>query len=95
MLGASLLRSISGLCRECCRRCISSKQLIYESYGNPPEMLQLATKELGKVGVGEVRVRWMGAPVDPADINQVQGFYPVQPPLPAVAGIEGFGVIEE
>lgn len=33
----------------------------------------------------------LGAPVNPADINTVQGVYPIKPPLPAVPGNEGVG----
>lgn len=58
-------------------------------------MLNLVTKEVGKVGANEVRVRWMGAPINPSDINQLQGVYPIKPPLPAVGGMEGFGEVEE
>lgn len=78
----------------CCRR-FSTKQLIYEKYGNPPDMVKLVSKELETLQPNQVRVRWMGAPINPADINQVQGVYPVRPPLPAVGGIEGFGEVEE
>ncbi|GIQ89301.1 alcohol dehydrogenase superfamily, zinc-type protein, partial [Kipferlia bialata] len=35
----------------------------------------------------------MAAPVNPSDINQVQGRYGIQPPLPAVGGNEGVGVV--
>uniref|UniRef100_A0A0I9R2T9 Enoyl-[acyl-carrier-protein] reductase, mitochondrial n=1 Tax=Brugia malayi TaxID=6279 RepID=A0A0I9R2T9_BRUMA len=83
------------LCQKCCKRSLSSKQLIYEKYGHPPDVLNLVTKEIGKVGADEVRVRWMGAPINPADINQLQGVYPRKPPLPAVGGMEGFGEVEE
>lgn len=76
-------------------RCITTRQLVYEKYGNPPDMLKITTSELPKLGTEEVRVRWLGAPINPADINQVQGVYPIKPPLPAVGGIEGFGEIEE
>jgi len=31
------------------------------------------------------------APVNPADINTIQGVYPVKPPLPATGGFEGIG----
>jgi mitochondrial enoyl-[acyl-carrier protein] reductase / trans-2-enoyl-CoA reductase len=41
-----------------------------------------------------VLVRWRASPVNPADINQIQGVYPVKPPLPAVAGNEACGVVE-
>lgn len=33
------------------------------------------------------------APVNPADINTIQGVYPVKPPLPSIAGFEGIGEV--
>ena len=33
------------------------------------------------------------APVNPSDINQIEGKYPIKPSLPAVAGNEGVGVV--
>lgn len=42
----------------------------------------------------QVLVKWLAAPVNPADINQIQGIYPVKPPRPAVGGNEGVGQIE-
>jgi trans-2-enoyl-CoA reductase len=35
------------------------------------------------------------APVNPADLNQIEGKYPVRPELPATPGFEGAGVIAE
>lgn len=35
----------------------------------------------------------LAAPVNPADINTIQGTYAVQPPLPAVPGNEGVGEV--
>uniref|UniRef100_A0A915PHN5 Enoyl-[acyl-carrier-protein] reductase, mitochondrial n=1 Tax=Setaria digitata TaxID=48799 RepID=A0A915PHN5_9BILA len=95
MFGSSVALISGRLCRKNCQRCLSSKQLMYEGYGNPSDVLSLRIQEVGKVGAAEVRVRWMGAPINPADINQLQGIYPIKPPLPAVGGIEGFGEIEE
>ena len=40
---------------------------------------------------GDVLVEMLAAPINPSDINQIQGVYPVQPPLPAVGGNEGVG----
>lgn len=37
----------------------------------------------------------LAAPVNPADINTIQGVYPVKPPLPSIPGNEGVGEIEE
>ncbi|CAG9531901.1 unnamed protein product, partial [Cercopithifilaria johnstoni] len=95
MFGSTMALMIARLCRKHSQRYLSSKQLMYEKYGHPPDVLKLVKKEVGEIGADEVRVRWMGAPINPADINQVQGVYPIKPPLPAVGGVEGFGEVEE
>lgn len=43
---------------------------------------------------GHVLVRILAAPINPADLNTVEGTYGVKPPLPAIPGIEGCGVVE-
>lgn len=35
------------------------------------------------------------APINPADLNVIEGKYPIRPPLPATPGIEGVGVVEK
>lgn len=35
----------------------------------------------------------LAAPINPADINTIQGVYPIKPPLPSVPGNEGVGQI--
>ncbi len=35
------------------------------------------------------------APINPADLNQIEGKYPVRAPLPATPGFEGAGVVTE
>ena len=35
------------------------------------------------------------APINPADINTIQGTYGVKPPLPFTLGNEGFGRVEQ
>lgn len=37
----------------------------------------------------QVVIKFLLAPVNPADINTIQGVYPVKPALPGVAGSEG------
>ncbi|KAK3009554.1 hypothetical protein RJ639_013784 [Escallonia herrerae] len=36
-------------------------------------------------------VKMLAAPINPSDINRIQGNYPVKPQLPAVGGYEGVG----
>lgn len=38
-------------------------------------------------------MKWLLSPVNPADINTIQGKYPSKPTLPAVPGNEGVGEI--
>ena len=44
---------------------------------------------------GDVVVKIEAAPINPADLNQIEGKYPVRPQLPATPGFEGAGIIVE
>lgn len=37
----------------------------------------------------------LAAPINPADINTIQGVYPIKPPLPSTPGNEGVGQVIE
>ncbi|XP_032670465.1 enoyl-[acyl-carrier-protein] reductase, mitochondrial [Odontomachus brunneus] len=69
------------------------KSLLYKEYGDPISVLQVTTQTIDKPASDEVCVKWLLSPVNPADINTIQGKYPSKPPLPAVAGNEGVGEI--
>lgn len=43
----------------------------------------------------EVVVRMAAAPINPADLNSIEGKYPVRPTLPATPGMEGAGHVVE
>lgn len=58
------------------------------------EMLRPTEVELGRPGPGQARVRHSGAGVNYVDVYHRTGLYPL-PPLPAVLGVEGAGVVEE
>ena len=40
-----------------------------------------------------VHFKMLAAPINPADINQIQGVYPLKPPLPAIGGNEGVALV--
>ncbi|MFM8232178.1 MAG: MDR family NADPH-dependent oxidoreductase, partial [Chthoniobacterales bacterium] len=63
----------------------------YHRTGNPPEAVQLDEVALSEPGPGEVRVRMLWAPVNPADLNMLEGKYGEARPLPDVPGNEGCG----
>lgn len=68
---------------------------VYETHGNPTEVLQVVEQPWPTPAADEAVVQMRAAPLNPADINLIEGKYPVQPPLPATPGMEGAGVIVE
>jgi len=69
---------------------LPSLNLEYEQYGNPLEVLKLQSRPVrGQLESDEVRVRWLAAPVNPLDINKLEGNYPIKLPFPIIAGSEG------
>ena len=67
--------------------------IIYNEYGSPVETIRLEERELPDLQAGEVLVTVKAAAINPADLNTIEGKYPVRPPLPAVPGIEGVGIV--
>ena len=63
----------------------------YHRTGNPSEVVQLDEMALPEPGPGEVRVRMLWAPVNPADLNMLEGKYGETRLLPDVPGNEGCG----
>ncbi|NXD83822.1 MECR protein, partial [Halcyon senegalensis] len=58
-------------------------------------LLRLKELELAKLGDSDVHVKMLAAPINPADINMIQGTYAILNPLPAVGGNEGVGEVLE
>ncbi|KAH7720047.1 oxidoreductasezinc-binding dehydrogenase family protein [Aphelenchoides avenae] len=73
------------------------KQVFYETFGDPEKVLSIQETTIHPENLGptEVLVRWLAAPVNPADLAQIAGAYGIRPSLPAVPGIEGCGVVEK
>ncbi|XP_053683940.1 enoyl-[acyl-carrier-protein] reductase, mitochondrial [Sabethes cyaneus] len=62
--------------------------LRFNEFGDPPKVVKLEKETLPEPSSGEVLIRTLYAPINPADINTIQGKYPVKPPFPAVGGNE-------
>ncbi|KAF3627217.1 putative trans-2-enoyl-CoA reductase, mitochondrial [Capsicum annuum] len=71
----------------------SSTAVVYDQHG-PPDIVTRFT-EIPPVEINEndVCVRMLAAPVNPADINRIEGVYPVRPPVPGTGGWEGVGEV--
>jgi mitochondrial enoyl-[acyl-carrier protein] reductase / trans-2-enoyl-CoA reductase len=74
---------------------MSAKAIVYRAHGKPAEVLRLEEQELPAVADDEALIRLQAAPINPADLNQIEGKYPIRAPLPATPGFEGAGIVEQ
>ncbi|XP_048414003.2 enoyl-[acyl-carrier-protein] reductase, mitochondrial [Stegostoma tigrinum] len=79
----------SAVARERC------EALVYHKHGDPLRVIRLETLKLPQLGDSDIRAQMLAAPINPSDVNMVQGTYPILPDLPAVGGNEGVGQILE
>ncbi|KAM7344161.1 enoyl-[acyl-carrier-protein] reductase, mitochondrial [Cochliomyia hominivorax] len=95
MSSKRLLKSNLNIFYKPCRL-IKSLSLKFTSNGEPINVLKMVEDELPKPKDTQVLIRVLMAPINPSDINIIQGRYPLQPDkLPAVAGNEFVGEILE
>jgi trans-2-enoyl-CoA reductase len=72
-----------------------SSALIFTEFGAPNDVLKLVPQDMPLLGPGDVRIAMELSPINPSDINYIEGKYGIKPPLPAFAGLEGVGRIVE
>jgi trans-2-enoyl-CoA reductase len=68
---------------------------VYGKHGNPADVLHVETRPWPAPAADEAVVKMLAAPINPADLNQIEGKYPVRPELPATPGFEGAGTVVE
>ncbi|XP_066555480.1 enoyl-[acyl-carrier-protein] reductase, mitochondrial [Amia ocellicauda] len=73
----------------------SCKALVYRKHGETSDVIRMEEMLLPDVEETNVRLKMLAAPINPADINMLQGTYPILPPFPAVGGNEGVGEVVE
>ncbi|CAJ1062701.1 enoyl- reductase%2C mitochondrial isoform X1 [Notolabrus celidotus] [Xyrichtys novacula] len=71
------------------------KALLYRKHGDPSQVIQLEDIDLPPLGTKDVLVKILAAPINPSDINMIQGTYAILPDLPAVGGNEGVAQVLE
>ncbi|MFZ4775728.1 MAG: MDR family NADPH-dependent oxidoreductase [Terrimicrobiaceae bacterium] len=64
---------------------------LLHQFGKPAESLRVADVTLPPPGPDEVLLDMLAAPINPADINVIEGTYGDLPALPATIGNEGVG----
>jgi NADPH:quinone reductase-like Zn-dependent oxidoreductase len=70
-----------------------AQRLVFRSTGRPADVLELE-HFTPSPGPAKVLVRLTASPINPADLNFIEGTYGIKPSLPAVPGLEGCGVVE-
>ncbi|CAG8957713.1 hypothetical protein HYFRA_00000048 [Hymenoscyphus fraxineus] len=64
-----------------------AKALVYSQYGEPSDVLSLHKHSISpSLPPSTILLRTLAAPINPADINQIQGLYPSRPPLTSLLG---------
>lgn len=64
-----------------------AKALVYSAHGEPIDVLSLHTHSISpSIPSTSLLLRMLAAPVNPADINQIQGVYPSQPRFTSLLG---------
>jgi trans-2-enoyl-CoA reductase len=71
----------------------NNRQIRVAAFGTPNEVARLETSPAAEPGPSEVLVRTAFAPINPADINVLEGRYGKLPELPATIGNEGAGTV--
>uniref|UniRef100_A0A3P9H826 Enoyl-[acyl-carrier-protein] reductase, mitochondrial n=1 Tax=Oryzias latipes TaxID=8090 RepID=A0A3P9H826_ORYLA len=71
------------------------RALVYTNHGDPSKVLQLKNVDLPPIGEKDVFIKLLAAPINPSDINMIQGTYAILPDLPSIGGNEGVGTIIE
>ncbi|XP_074538803.1 enoyl-[acyl-carrier-protein] reductase, mitochondrial [Halichoeres trimaculatus] len=84
-----LFTQSAGLATQTC------KALLYRKHGDPSQVVQLEDINMPALGAKDVQVKILAAPINPSDINMIQGTYAILPDLPAVGGNEGVAQVVE
>jgi trans-2-enoyl-CoA reductase len=71
------------------------RAIVFHEHGEPRAVAHAEAIELPLRNAQEAQIGMLYAPINPADLNVIEGKYPIRPKLPAVPGVEGVGTIEE
>ncbi|BFZ60954.1 mitochondrial 2-enoyl thioester reductase [Saitoella coloradoensis] len=58
---------------------INARAVVYSEHGKPTEVLKVHSYKIDTPKADEINVRFLAAPINPSDINQVEGVYPSKP----------------
>lgn len=71
------------------------RQIQFKEFGRPEDHATCTEVPGPEPAAGEALVRVLASPINPADINTIEGTYGIRPQLPAVPGNEACGEVIE
>ena len=72
-----------------------AQRLIFKSHGKPSEVLETEDFTTPEPSEGQLLLEILAAPINPADLNYIEGTYGIKPALPATSGMECSAVVVE
>lgn len=73
----------------------TAKVVCLRNTGKPEDVVRVETWDLPALEPHQILVEPLAAPINPADLNVLEGNYAIRPTLPAVVGNEGVGVVAQ
>lgn len=70
------------------------RAVIFETFGDPAQVLRCQERPAPEPGPGEIRVRMILSPIHNHDLWTIRGDYGVKPKLPAIGGTEALGSVD-
>uniref|UniRef100_A0A7N0ULS1 Enoyl-[acyl-carrier-protein] reductase, mitochondrial n=1 Tax=Kalanchoe fedtschenkoi TaxID=63787 RepID=A0A7N0ULS1_KALFE len=70
-----------------------SKAVVYEHHGAPDSVTRVIERLPEEIKENDLCVKMLASPINPSDINRIEGVYPIRPQVPAVGGYEGVGEV--
>lgn len=74
---------------------MQAQRLTFASHGNPADVLKLESFHTPQLSQEEVLLKIHASPINPADLNYIEGTYGKKPELLGVAGMECFATVIE
>jgi trans-2-enoyl-CoA reductase len=69
--------------------------IVLHEHGEPAKVARCEAVELPPLGPADALVEILAAPINPADLNVLEGKYPIRPELSGVPGVEGAALVRE
>ncbi|CAI2173549.1 5883_t:CDS:2 [Funneliformis geosporum] len=71
------------------------RAVVFERYGIPKDVLRVHTHELPPLTPTTLHIHFLASPINPSDINQIEGVYPLRPTFTKELGVLSDGEHKE